>query len=250
MLKVERQKEIMVHLEKDNLIKVSDLSNDLGVTEMTIRRDLEDLEKLGLLERVHGGARLIGFFPSKEFSHDLKKTQNVEEKNEIAIKMANLISNGDIVFMGTGSTIEMGAEHIKDKKFKLITNSLELFNKIKNNTNIDSMLIGGIYRRNTGAFVGKFTLDIVRNLRFKIAFAGTNGVKNNDIFTYNEEEGEVQKIALNNSIKRYIIADSSKMNKQDYLSYYKASDLTGIITDSNIKKHDLKMIENYTNIIV
>lgn len=250
MLKVERQKEIMVHLEKDNLIKVSDLSNDLGVTEMTIRRDLEDLEKLGLLARVHGGARSIDFFPSKEFSHDLKKTQNVEEKNEIAIKMANLISNGDIVFMGTGSTIEMGAEHIKDKKFKLITNSLELFNKIKNNTNIDSMLIGGIYRRNTGAFVGKFTLDIVRNLRFKIAFAGTNGVKNNDIFTYNEEEGEVQKIALNNSIKRYILADSSKMNKQDYLSYYKASDLTGIITDSNIKKHDLKMIENYTNIIV
>lgn len=250
MLKAERQKEIMVNLEKENLIKVSDLSNNLGVTEMTIRRDLEDLEKLGLLQRVHGGARSIDFFPSKEFSHDLKKTQNVEEKNEIAIKMANLISNGDIVFMGTGSTIEMGAEHIKDKKFKLITNSLELFNKIKNNTNIDSMLIGGIYRRNTGAFVGKFTLDIVRNLRFKISFAGTNGVKNNDIFTYNEEEGEVQKIALNNSIKRYILADSSKMNKQDYLSYYKASDLTGIITDSNIKKHDLKMIENYTNIIV
>lgn len=250
MLKAERQKEIMVHLEKDNLIKVSDLSNDLGVTEMTIRRDLEDLEKLGLLQRIHGGARSIDFFPSKEFSHDLKKTQSVEEKNEIAIKMANLISNGDIVFMGTGSTIEMVAEHVKDKKFKLITNSLELFNKIKNNTNIDSMLIGGIYRKNTGAFVGKFTLDIVRNLRFKIAFAGTNGVKNNDIFTYNEEEGEVQKIALNNSVKRYILADSSKINKQDYLSYYKASDLTGIITDSNIKKHDLKIIGNYTNIIV
>lgn len=250
MLKAERQKEIMVNLEKENLIKVSDLSNDLGVTEMTIRRDLEDLEKLGLLQRVHGGARSIDFFPSKEFSHALKKTQNVEEKNEIAIKMANLISNDDIVFMGTGSTIEMVAEHIKDKKFRLITNSLELFNKIKNNNNIDSMLIGGNYRKNTAAFVGKFTLDIVRNLRFKIAFAGTNGVKNNDIFTYNEEEGEVQKIALNNSFKKYILADSSKMNKQDYLSYYKATDLTGIITDSNIKKHDLKMIENYTNIII
>ncbi|WP_399523410.1 hypothetical protein [uncultured Anaerococcus sp.] len=91
---------------------------------------------------------------------------------------------------------------------------------------------------------------MVRNLRFKIAFAGTNGVKNNDIFSYNEEEGEVQKIALNNSIRRYILADSSKMNKQDYLSYYKTSDLTGIITDSKISKTDLKMLEEYTSLIL
>lgn len=249
MLKAERQKEIMIHLEKDNLIKVSDLSNDLGVTEMTIRRDLEDLEQLGLLQRVHGGARSIDFFPSKEFSHDLKKTQNIEEKNQIALKISKLISNGDIIFMGTGSTIEMVAEYIKDKKFKLVTNSLELFNKIKIYETIDSMLIGGNYRKNTGAFVGKFTIDIVKNLRFKLAFAGTNGVKDNDIFTYNEEEGEVQKIALNNSIKRYILADSSKMNKQDYLSYYKASNLTAIITDAGISNKDIKMVEKYTNII-
>lgn len=250
MLKAERQKKIMVYLKKYELIKVSDLSNDLDVTEMTIRRDLEDLENLGLLQRIHGGARSMDFFPSKEYSHDLKKTKNIEKKNHIAKKMASLISNEDIVFMGTGSTIELVSEYIKEKRFKLVTNSLELFNKIKNNDGIDSMLIGGNYRKNTGAFVGKFTIDIVRNLRFKLAFAGTNGVKKNDIFTYNEEEGEVQKIALNNSIRRYIVADSSKMNKQDYLSYYKTNDLTGIITDSKISKNDLKMLEEYTSLIL
>lgn len=249
MLKAERQKEILLNLEKDELIKVADLSNDLGVTEMTIRRDLEDLEKLGLLQRIHGGAKTTDFFPSKEFSHDLKKTQNIEEKKQIALTVSRLISNGDIVFMGTGSTIELVHQYISEKNFKLVTNSLELFNKIKNFDNLDSMLIGGNYRKNTGAFIGKFTIDILKNLRFKLAFAGTNGVRGNDIFTYNEEEGEVQKIALNNSIKKYILADSSKMNKQDYLSYYKTSNLTAIITDDKISNKDEKIVKKYTNII-
>ena len=66
----------------------------------------------------------------------------------------------------------------------------------------------------------------------------------------NKSQGEVQKIALNNSIRRYIVADSSKMNKQDYLSYYKTSDLTRIITDSEISKNDSKTLEEYTSLIL
>ena len=160
---------------------------------MTIRRDLEELEAMNLLKRIHGGARSIDFFPSKEYSHDQKKSINIEGKNKIAQLMVNIISDDDIVYMGTGSTIEAVSKYLEDKKIKLVTNSLELFNSIKNNNNIESMLIGGNYRPNTGAFVGKFASDVIRNLRFKIAFAGTNGVNENDIFTYNDEEGEVQK---------------------------------------------------------
>lgn len=249
MLKAERQKNILLSLKKNRLIKVSELSSKLNVTEMTIRRDLEELESMNLLKRVHGGARSIDFFPSKEYSHDQKKSINVEEKNKIAKLMVNLISDNDIVYMGTGSTIETVSKYLKDKKFKLITNSLELFNSIKNNDNIESMLIGGIYRPNTGAFVGKFASDVISSLRFKIAFAGTNGVDKNNIFTYNEEEGEIQKLALNNSIEKYIVADSSKMNHQDFLSYYKTENLDAIISDDGINDEDIKMIQNYTKVI-
>lgn len=249
MLKAERQKNILLSLKKNRLIKVSELSSKLNVTEMTIRRDLEELESMNLLKRVHGGARSIDFFPSKEYSHDQKKSINVKEKNKIAKLMVNLISDNDIVYMGTGSTIETVSKYLEDKKFKLITNSLELFNSIKNNDNIESMLIGGIYRPNTGAFVGKFASDVISSLRFKIAFAGTNGVDENNIFTYNEEEGEIQKLALNNSIEKYIVADSSKMNHQDFLSYYKTENLDAIISDDGINDEDIKMIQNYTKVI-
>ncbi|MDU6792112.1 MAG: DeoR family transcriptional regulator, partial [Anaerococcus sp.] len=174
---------------------------------------------------------------------------NIEGKNKIAQLMVNIISDDDIVYMGTGSTIEAVSKYLEDKKFKLVTNSLELFNSIKNNNNIESMLIGGNYRPNTGAFVGKFASDVIRNLRFKIAFAGTNGVNENDIFTYNEEEGEVQKIALNNSMEKYIVADSSKMKHQDFLSYYKTENLDAIISDDEISKEDIDMIQSYTDVI-
>ena len=249
MLKAERQKNILLSLKKNRLIKVSELSYKLNVTEMTIRRDLEELEAMNLLKRIHGGARSIDFFPSKEYSHDQKKSINIEGKNKIAQLMVNIISDDDIVYMGTGSTIEAVSKYLEDKKFKLVTNSLELFNSIKNNNNIESMLIGGNYRPNTGAFVGKFASDVIRNLRFKIAFAGTNGVNENDIFTYNEEEGEVQKIALNNSMEKYIVADSSKMKHQDFLSYYKTENLDAIISDNGISKEAIDMIQSYTNLI-
>ena len=88
MLKAERQKNILLSLKKNRLIKVSELSYKLNVTEMTIRRDLEELEAMNLLKRVHGGARSIDFFPSKEYSHDQKKSINIEGKNKIAQLMS------------------------------------------------------------------------------------------------------------------------------------------------------------------
>lgn len=249
MLKDERQKLILKELNNSGLIKVSDISNKLSVTEMTIRRDLVELEDRGFLKRVYGGARTTNFLQEKEFSHDEKRKKDIEEKKYIAQKIYNTIHENEIVFLGTGSTIELVGDIIDDKKFKIVTNSLTLFNKIKDKNNINSILIGGSYRRNTGAFVGTFSINIVKKFRFKRAFAGTNGIKNNDIYTYNDEEGEVQKIALDNSIYKYIVADSSKMRKQDFLAYYKTENLTAIITDNKVSKSDISMIKSYTDII-
>lgn len=249
MLKEERQKLILDALKNNGFIKVSDISEKLGVTEMTARRDLMDLEKKGLLTRVHGGAKTIDFFPEKEFSHDEKRNKNIEEKAYIARKIFDTIQDNEIIFLGTGSTIELVGDIKDPKKFKLVTNSLTLFNKIKDNENIDSILIGGHYRKNTGAFIGSFSRNIVRNMRFKRAFAGTNGIYNNDIYSYNDEEAEVQKIALNNSLNKYIVADHSKMGKKDFLSYYSTDQLTAVITDDKIREEDVVMINSYTDII-
>lgn len=248
MIKEERQSIILDEVNKNGIIQVSDMTDKLDVTEMTIRRDLKELEEKGLLKRVHGGAKKIKSISQVEYSNAEKKEKNISQKRYISKQISDMLNEDDTVFFGAGTTIEFVPEYIGEKRLKAFTNSLYLFNELLSIDTIDLKLIGGSFRNITGAFVGPMAVESIKNLRFKKAFIGVNGINDNNAFTYNEDEGYLQKLVLDNSIEKYLVADSSKIGVEDFYSFYNIDEVN-IITDDKLSKQDLKSLKKYTKVI-
>lgn len=248
MIKEERQNFILDLLDKNKIIRVSEITNQINVTDMTIRRDLKDLEEEGFLIRIHGGAKITenDDKSQSELSHLEKMNINLEEKEEIAQKIASFISDGDTIFLGAGTTIELVYDYLNIERAKIITNSIHIFNRFKDDRRFELILIGGAYREISGAFVGTIANDFVRNINVEKSFIGVNGIFNEAIYNSSENEGVTQQLMLNNSKKCFIVADHTKFEMKDFYQFYSLNDIDCLITDSNINN---EIFEKYTNIV-
>ncbi len=131
-------------------------------------------------------------------------------------------------------------------RIRVITNSLPIFDILKDSETIDLILLGGEYRPITGALVGNITQKSLENLSFSKSYVSTNGINHSSIATYSDGEGVIQQIALDNAISRYLLADSTKFNKFDFYEFYELKNLDSIITDSKLPKH---IFEQYSELI-
>lgn len=249
MLKDQRLETIQKLITTCGIIGVADLTTKLGVTEMTIRRDLKKLEEEGLIQRIHGGAKLPEELPEKELSHSEKQEINITEKMHIAKIIASLIESDDTIFLGPGTTIELVYDYLQVIPMRVITNSIHVFNKFNQSNMYDLILIGGSYRERTGAFVGSIANQVLSDLRVRKAFIGVNGVSRNTAFTSNEEEGTTQSTILDNAQERYLVADHSKVTKEDFFSFYELDETTALITDDKLSSAKKKELEQYTKVI-
>ena len=200
MIKAERQDKVRQLLEEQGTVSVKEISDALGVSDMTIRRDLEELASLGEIERVHGGARSAQGRPHAmlrhEYSHSEKRTKHAEEKLQIARRAVELIEEGSTIFLGTGTTVEQMASMLPAFRLRIVTNSLSVFNLLEAREDCELCLVGGMYRRRTAAFVGPTAEDTLRALGIDAAFNGANGILDGDVSTSNMEEGRIQQIAF------------------------------------------------------
>lgn len=249
MLREQRHEIILQALNKFGIIKVTDLTEKFKMTEMTIRRDLRFLEEKGLLIRIHGGARTLEGAKFEELSPIEKRSVNIDKKIQIAKIASNLVKDNDNVYIGPGTTTEHICDYIKADNIKIITNCLNIFEKCKDNKQFEVILIGGRLRSKTNTFVGGFANELLSSIRTDKAFVGANGILDNNIMTSNEEEGQCQKIIMNNSIERYVICDCTKFEKEDFYTLYKLDDITALITDSNLDNSLKNKYSKYCKII-
>lgn len=250
MLKRERLHKIVEMVNLQGVINVNDIINELNVSDMTVRRDLDELDKAGRLVRIHGGAQSISYSINQELSHTDKKGLQIEEKKKIAELASSYIKDGDTIFLGPGTTIELLAQNIINKRIRVITNNYPVFDILKLSDNIDLILTGGNFRKNTGALVGAVTNANLKKLNFTKAFISANGIHNESICNYNIEEGEAQEIALNNSKEKYLLVDNKKINKDDFYVFYNLHDIDYLITDWSINIDVKKHYEQYVDVIV
>lgn len=249
MLKEDRLHLILSTVDKNQMVEVSELAQTLQVAEMTIRRDLKELEERKLVTRVFGGARKVSAATYTELSHTQKQSINVEKKREIAQKCAELIVENDIVFIGSGTTNDMIFDYVTVSNVNVITNSITVFNKCKNKPNYDVVLSGGRYRGRTGTFTGYFANKLLSEIKVKKAFVGTNGICDRNVTTADEEEGLGHRIILDNASERYILADSTKFDVQAFFTFYEVENVTAIITDSGISEKLANYYSRMTRII-
>ncbi len=251
MKKEERQTNILNMINQAGQVTVNEIMDALSVSDMTVRRDLNDLSQRGLLVRTHGGAqRIVTAEGGYERSHIEKKSLHEEEKRQIAAKAAELVNDGETIFLGPGTTLEQIAYSLRNKSIRVVTNSLPVFQILNHSSSADLLLTGGEYRNITGAFVGSIAIRAVENMRFSKAFISSNGVAQNAVFTYSEAEGEIQKAALNSAAQKYLVADSSKFGNFDFYEFYKTSDFDCIITDSKIDDETLRELKEYSEVYI
>lgn len=253
MIKEERQQVILDMIDEHSIVKVSEFTEALGVTDMTIRRDLQELEDQDLLIRVHGGARKLepnGTMPFLELSHSQKRHINPDDKAEIAQMIAQEIHDHETVFLGSGTTIELVYNYLQNLNYaKIITNSIYVFNQFKLDDRFELILIGGTYRSKTGSFTGTITNDFVSSIHVQKAFIGVNAINEQLIFNANEDEGLIQRNVLDNARKRYIVADGNKFDRVDFYQFYNLDQIDYLITDSNLDESVRKRYAQWVEII-
>lgn len=233
MLKAERQDKILDLLDQKTFMTVIELAELISVSDMTIRRDIQELEKKKRLVRLYGGAQKLNI-KDTELRTDEKINLHIEKKEYIGKLMNTLIKENDVVYLGAGTTIYYALPFINKKNLLIVTNSLITFNYLIKHTTHKILLTGGEFLPTTEEFIGKHAESIFDTLNIDISFAATNGIYNNNITTSNSLEGEIQRAAFRSSKTKIIVADSTKFNTSDVFTFYKLSDLDAVITDNQL----------------
>lgn len=236
MFAPERQKLIIELLNKAGSVSVSRLSEEMGVTEETVRRDLEKLEGKELLRRTHGGALPIEE-SSNELSLNKRKLTNVESKKVLAEAAVAIIATGDTIFLDASTTTFFMAQEIKRMKraMTVITNSLRVVTELSDCDSVKLIGIGGLVSNNQ-SFVGRFAENCIAENYFadKMFFSGKGLVRDSGILESNEQECAIKQQMMKNSNEHYYLCDKSKVGRVGFIKLADAESVTGIVTDAEI----------------
>ena len=233
MFNLERQNEILSILEKDRSVSVNKLAKLLYVSQPTIRRDLDTLEKLGKVVRTHGGV-VLRETAEKEIPLLLREEQNNRPKQIIAQKAQELIKNGDVIFLDASSTVSYLIPHLK--KFSdiiVVTNSPKTSMRL-GEEHIKNYCTGGMLLFHSVAYVGSEVENFISKINADILFFSSRGYSEDGRITDSSiEEATVKKAMMKNAARSYYLCDSSKKNKKYMYNICNIRDINGIITEED-----------------
>lgn len=241
MLNEERKRIILDITNKRKSVSVNELMEELKASESTVRRDLIQMDKQGLLKKVHGGAlSLDEKIETQDKAVSERKDLNADAKKEIARYCASLVKDDDVVYLDAGTTTGMMLPYLKNSKATFFTNCVSHALALSNQGHVVYMP-GGTLKSKTEALIGSNCLEYIQKMNFTIGFFGTNGVALNEGFsTPDLSEAQIKEIAYKKSREKYILADPSKFNKICTVSFGSV-DKGFIVTNSNIDEKYKKL---------
>lgn len=230
----ERRLYIKRKLEISKKVEIDELSKDLDVSEMTIRRDLEYLEKKGVLNRVSKGA-VLNLIRDKDIIDDTLKTrnlQNIKEKKAIARYASNLIEDGDVIFLDASTTVYEMCEYIVNKNITIITNSIRVAQYFNMAQNITVILTGGILRYATLSLIGSDSEESLKKYNTNKLFISAKALSyENGLTDVNMFEINTKKIAMKNASNVIVLLDHTKINKTSLKKVCDINNILKIIID-------------------
>ncbi len=237
----ERKQTILAILSEQGSISVSTLSQDLGVSEVTIRSDLKELEEKGFVNRTRGGA-------APAMHRDILERQRVrlDIKNRIAKAAAELVKDGDVIMIEAGTTTALVAKYLMGKRdVHIVTNSLLVFSYARLNPSLQITMTGGEFRRATESMVGPIALETIDKLNVRLAFVGTDGFSvERGMSTHLVEGAEIVKAMKRHAETTVLVADSTKYGKVGFASVLPLSEVNCIITDSELSTQARRELED------
>lgn len=218
MLAIERKNEILDKLRAEQRVLVSDLAEHYHVTEETIRRDLDKLEKEGYATKTYGGA-ILGNSTKTDLSYTIRNKTNVEAKNQIAMLASTLVEDGDHLMLDDSSTSLYLAKRLKEKKnLTVITNSVELVVELNGIDGWTIILTGGKLKPESLALVGDQTQQMLRQYHVDTVFMSCKGIDLQAGVTDSSEfHSQTKQSMLRCAKKKILILDSSKFDKISFI---------------------------------
>ncbi len=227
----DRQEKIIALARSSGRVLVDDLAAQFAVTPQTIRKDLNDLCDAQLLTRIHGGAT----FPrgTENVRYDARRQIAAIEKQAIGVAAADLIPNNSSLFINIGTTTEAVGEALSDHhELMVITNNINVANRLRLIDNIEVVIAGGVVRQSDGGIVGEAAVDFIRQFKVDYAVIGASAIDpDGALLDYDFREVKVAQAIIANARHVILVADSTKFERTAPVRIGQISQVHTFITD-------------------
>lgn len=232
MLASDRRRQIRELLTDKRSVSVADLAQRFGVTTETVRRDLQVLEKEGLVTRTYGGAYLTEDFATTNADVRLRTTSHSNEKRRIAQLCRGLVAEGDSLFFDGSSTCYFVAEAVCNLSISVVTNNFRIVSLLSEYPNIKLVCLGGEFSYSQQAFYGAATTRNLESYYVDKAFFSCRSLSiDNGIMAATERWLDIYRLAIDHSTETFLVADHAKFNRNSFVRIAGFDRIDAVVTD-------------------
>ncbi|PJF49029.1 MAG: DeoR/GlpR transcriptional regulator [Chloroflexi bacterium] len=239
-----RQQVILQLLERQSVVRVAELCERFGVSDMTVRRDLQELEQAGLIRRTYGGA-VSARGRSFEPPFPARAATNQAQKQRIGQMAASLVQDGDSVALDVGTTTLEVARALRDKhNLTVVTHSLPIAQVLANHPLVRVIVVGGVLRSGELSLIGHLAERAYREFYVDKLFLGVGGLSLKAGLTeFNLEDALVKQAMLQSAKERIVVADASKLERVAFAFIGPLTGINTLVTDADADAQVVRQIE-------
>lgn len=248
--KENRQALIVWHLQQHHYISIEEIASRFAVTTQTARRDVMALEEAGLVRRLHGGATIAS--PIDPAALRQRRVDNAAQKTRIAEHVADLVTDGAVVFLDTGTTCEaVAAALVKRRGLRIVTYSLRSATLLSEHATFTVAVPGGFVRAIDGGVFQEDTAAFIKKFKYQFAIISVSGIdEEGDMCDDDHAEVAIVSAAMAQSEQTILAVDSSKFGRQAMVKLGSLADIDVLITDArptgrllkNMKQAGVKIV--------
>jgi DeoR/GlpR family transcriptional regulator of sugar metabolism len=256
MLIAERQSRLRDLLARKGMSDLDSLSSELQVSQSTIRRDVEQLEKTGLVRRTHGGVIWVGEDDragvgasgpnsngARPYAFDQRMGYQTDAKRQIARAAARLVRPGQTVLIDGGTTTFYLAQELLGQTLQLVTNSLPIANLFLNDDNVELILTGGLMYPRYGVLLGPTAENTLSTIHTKTLFLSVAGVNDGAMYNQNLLLVQSERRMMEQAQEVVLLIDSGKVGQQALARLGELSEVDTVVTDAAVVDEHKAAIE-------
>ena len=228
-----RREKLLELIRSAGFVAIPDLRETLGVSESTIRRDLDHLEELGEARRTHGGVFFTGASASLRFFEDRLASQ-WDRKKQVARAASTLIQDHDTILLDGGSTTYELAKQLVGKPLQIVTNSLPVANLFSSSNTVDLILLGGYVHSRTGVTLGPYTDQMLQSLNVQKAVLSIAGADRRGYYNSNLLLVETERAMMRCADQTIVVADSSKFGRASLARLCTLEQISTVVADDSL----------------
>ncbi len=240
----QRQTYILQQLRQHPYVSVEALSQMLQVSQMTIRRDLAELNAMGIITRRHGGASLAPGQGDFEWPLRLRQAERADVKRKIGQAAASYVREGDVVVIDGGTTTLEAARSLTQNRLTVVSHFQPILCELIGKPNIRLISTGGVLRADNQTYVGPFAIQTLRQINANVAIMATSYLSlSRGLTNRNMDEAEIKRTMIEISEKVILVMDSAKMHRHTLSTVGAIEAVQVLVTDANLSQADRQAIE-------